>query len=213
MTEIKSIIFDLGGVILNLDYSKTEDEFKKIGVLHFKELYSQKKQTVLFDDFEKGKIKPEEFISSFKESENLKIKEIDFINAWNAMLLEIPIKKLQFIGGLKKDYKIFLLSNTNEIHIKKFEDDLKKNNILEQFYKCFDKIYYSSRMGKRKPDENCFNQVLEENGLVAENTFFIDDSIQHIEGAVKAGIKTFHLEKNKSILDLVPDIIQSKHHL
>lgn len=199
-------------MILNLNYSKTEDEFKKIGVLNFKEFYSQKKQTLLFDDFEKGKIKPEEFISSFKESENLKIKEIDFINAWNAMLLEIPIEKLQFIEGLKKDYKIILLSNTNEIHIKKFEDDLKKNNMLEQFYKCFDKIYYSSRMGKRKPEENCFNQVLEENGLIAENTLFIDDSIQHIEGAKKAGIKTFHLEKNKSILDLVPDIIQSKHH-
>ncbi|MDC0520579.1 HAD family phosphatase [Flavobacteriales bacterium] len=212
MTEIKSIIFDLGGVILNLNYSKTEDEFKKIGVLNFKEFYSQKKQTLLFDDLEKGKIKPEEFISSLKESENLNIKEIDFINAWNAMLLEMPIEKLQFIEGLKKDYKIILLSNTNEIHIKKFEDDLKKNNMLEQFYKCFDKIYYSSRMGKRKPEENCFNQVLEENGLIAENTLFIDDSIQHIEGAKKAGIKTFHLEKNKSILDLVPDIIQSKHH-
>ena len=212
MTEIKSIIFDLGGVILNLNYSKTEDEFKKIGVLNFKEFYSQKKQTLLFDDFEKGKIKPEEFIKSFKESENLKIKEIDFINAWNAMLLEIPIEKLQFIDGLKKDYKIILLSNTNEIHIKKFEDDLKKNNMLEQFYKCFDKIYYSSRMGKRKPEENCFNQVLEENGLIAENTLFIDDSIQHIEGAKKVGVKTIHLEKNKSILDLVPDIIQSKHH-
>ena len=212
MTEIKSIIFDLGGVILKLNYSKTEDEFKKIGVLNFKEFYSQKKQTLLFDDFEKGKIKPEEFISSFKESENLKIKEIDFINAWNAMLLEIPVKKLEFIDALKKDYNVFLLSNTNEIHISKFEDDLKKNNMLNQFYKCFDKIYYSSRMGKRKPEENCFNQVLEENGLIAENTLFIDDSIQHIEGAKKAGIKTFHLEKNKSILDLVPDIIQSKHH-
>ena len=123
-----------------------------------------------------------------------------------------PIEKLQFIDGLKKDYKIILLSNTNEIHIKKFEDDLKKNNMLEQFYKCFDKIYYSSRMGKRKPEENCFKQVLKENGLIAENTLFIDDSVQHIEGAKKAGIKTFHLEKNKSILDLVPDIIQSKHH-
>ena len=211
MNEIKSIIFDLGGVILNLDYSKTENEFKKFGILHFKELYSQKKQTLLFDDFEKGKINPKEFISFLKEAENLKIKEIDFINAWNAMLLEIPIEKLQFINGLKKDYKIFLLSNTNEIHIKKFEKDLKKNNMLEQFYKCFDKIYYSSRMGKRKPEKNCFNQVLEENGLIAENTLFIDDSIQHIEGAEKAGIKTFHLEKNKSILDLVPDIIQSIH--
>ena len=213
MNEIKSIIFDLGGVILNLDYSKTENEFKKFGVLHFKELYSQKKQTLLFDDFEKGKIKPKEFISSLKESENLKIKEIDFINAWNAMLLEIPIEKLQFINGLKKDYKIFLLSNTNEIHIKKFEDDLKKKNMLEQFYKCFDKIYYSSKMGKRKPDENCFNQVLEENGLVANNTLFIDDSIQHIEGAKKVGIKTFHLGKNKSIVNLFPDIIRLKHRL
>jgi putative hydrolase of the HAD superfamily len=212
MTEIKSIIFDLGGVILNLDYSKTAIEFKKIGVLHFKKLYSQKKQTLLFDDFEKGKIKPEEFISSLKNSENLKIKEIDFINAWNAMLLKIPIEKLKFINGLKKDYKIFLLSNTNEIHIKKFEEDLKKSNMLKQFYNCFDKIYYSSRMGKRKPEKSCFNQVLEENGLIAENTLFIDDSIQHIEGAKKAGIKTFHLEKNKSILDLVPDIIQSKRH-
>ena len=212
MTEIKSIIFDLGGVILNLDYSKTAIEFKKIGVLHFKKLYSQKKQTLLFDNFEKGKIKPGEFISSLKDSENLKIKEIDFINAWNAMLLEIPIEKLKFIYGLKKDYKIFLLSNTNEIHIKKFKEDLKKNNMLKQFYNCFDKIYYSSRMGKRKPEKSCFNQVLEENGLMAENTLFIDDSIQHIEGAKKAGIKTFHLEKNKSILDLVPDIIQSKYH-
>ena len=213
MNEIKSIIFDLGGVILNLDYSKTENEFKKFGILHFKELYSQKKQTLLFDDFEKGKINPKEFISFLKEAENLKIKEIDFINAWNAMLLEIPIEKLQFINGLKKDYKIFLLSNTNEIHIKKFEDDLKKKNMLEQFYKCFDKIYYSSKMGKRKPNENCFNQVLEENGLVANNTLFIDDSIQHVEGAKKVGIKTFHLGKNKSIVNLVPDIIQSKHHL
>ena len=212
MNEIKNIIFDLGGVILNLDYIKTENEFKKIGVLHFKELYNQKKQTVLFDDFEKGKIKPEDFISFFKESENLKIKEIDFINAWNAMLLEIPVEKLEFIENLKKNYKIFLLSNTNEIHIKKFENDLRKNNMLKQFYKCFDKIYYSSRMGKRKPDENCFNQVLEDNELSPENTLFIDDSIQHIEGAKKTGIKTFHLENNKSILDLVPDIIQSKHH-
>ncbi len=83
--------------------------------------------------------------------------------------------------------------------------------MLELFYKCFDKIYYSSRMGKRKPDENCFKQVLEENGLMANKTLFIDDSIQHIQSAKVAGLKTFHLEKNRSIIDLVPDIIQSKH--
>ena len=212
MNKIKNIIFDLGGVILNLDYAKTVDEFKKIGLLNFQDLYSQKMQNILFDDFEKGEVSSAEFISCLIDSENLKIKEIDFINAWNAMLLEIPIKKLEFINSLKKDYKVFLLSNTNEIHIYKFEDDLKKNNMLNQFYKCFDKVYYSSRMGKRKPEENCFKQVLEENQLVPQQTLFIDDSIQHIKGAKRVGIETFHLKKNKSIIDLVPDIIQSKLH-
>ena len=212
MNKIKNIIFDLGGVILNLDYTKTVDEFKKIGLLNFQDLYSQKMQNILFDDFEKGEVSSAEFISSLIDSENLKIKEIDFINAWNAMLLEIPVKKLEFIDALKKDYKVFLLSNTNEVHINKFEDDLKKNNMLNQFYKCFDKVYYSSRMGKRKPDENCFKQVLEENQLVPQQTLFIDDSVQHIKGAKRIGIETFHLEKNKSIIDLVPDIIQSKLH-
>ena len=212
MNKIKNIIFDLGGVILNLDYTKTVDEFKKIGLLNFQDLYSQKMQNILFDDFEKGEVSSAEFISYLIDSENLKIKEIDFINAWNAMLLEIPMKKLEFIDALKKDYKVFLLSNTNEIHINKFEDDLKKNNMLNQFYKCFDKVYYSSRMGKRKPDENCFKQVLEENQLVPQQTLFIDDSVQHIKGAKRIGIETFHLEKNKSIIDLVPDIIQSKLH-
>ena len=212
MNKIKNIIFDLGGVILNLDYTKTVDEFKKIGLLNFQDLYSQKMQNILFDDFEKGEVSSAEFISSLIDSENLKIKEIDFINAWNAMLLEIPVKKLEFIDALKKDYKVFLLSNTNEIHINKFEDDLKKNNMLNQFYKCFDKVYYSSRMGKRKPEENCFKQVLGENQLVPQQTLFIDDSIQHIKGAKRVGIETFHLEKNKSIIDLVPDIIQSKLH-
>ena len=212
MNKIKNIIFDLGGVILNLDYNKTVDEFKKIGLLNFQDLYSQKMQNILFDDFEKGEVSSAEFISCLIDSENLKIKEIDFINAWNAMLLEIPVKKLEFIDALKKDYKVFLLSNTNEIHINKFEDDLKKNNMLNQFYKCFDKVYYSSRMGKRKPEENCFKQVLEENQLVPQQTLFIDDSIQHIKGAKRVGIETFHLKKNKSIIDLVPDIIQSKLH-
>ena len=212
MNKIKNIIFDLGGVILNLDYNKTVDEFKKIGLLNFQDLYSQKMQNILFDDFEKGEVSSAEFISCLIDSENLKIKEIDFINAWNAMLLEIPIKKLEFINSLKKDYKVFLLSNTNEIHIYKFEDDLKKNNMLNQFYKCFDKVYYSSRMGKRKPEENCFKQVLGENQLVPQQTLFIDDSIQHIKGAKRVGIETFHLKKNKSIIDLVPDIIQSKLH-
>ena len=212
MTKIKNIIFDLGGVILNLDYSKTDKEFHKLGLNNFSKLYSKKKQSKIFDDFEKGRFSAEKFIFLIKQSENLKVKDSDFINAWNAMLLEIPKERMEFIKRLKKDYNIYLLSNTNEIHIKKFEADLRKNNWLRDFQDCFDQVYYSSNMGMRKPDYDCFNKVLEDHNLKAHETLFIDDSVQHIEGAKKVGINAYLLNKEDSILRLVPDIIQSELH-
>ena len=212
MTKIKNIIFDLGGVILNLDYSKTVKEFYKLGLINFEKLYSQKKQSKIFDDLEKGKFSAEKFIFLITQSEKLQIKESDFINAWNAMLLEIPNERIEFIKKLKKDYNIFLLSNTNEIHIKKFETDLSKNNCLKDFQNCFNQIYYSSNMGMRKPDNNCFNKVLEDHNLKANETLFIDDSAQHIEGAKSVGINAVLLKKEATILQLVPDITQSKLH-
>ena len=212
MTKIKNIIFDLGGVILNLDYSKTDKEFHKLGLNNFSKLYGKKKQSKIFDDFEKGRFSAEKFIFLIKQSENLKVKDSDFINAWNAMLLEIPKERMEFIKRLKKDYNIYLLSNTNEIHIKKFEADLRKNNWLRDFQDCFDQVYYSSNMGMRKPDYDCFNKVLEDHNLKAHETLFIDDSLQHIEGAKKVGINAYLLNKEDSILRLVPDIIQSELH-
>ena len=212
MTKIKNIIFDLGGVILNLDYTKTDKEFHKLGLNNFSKLYSKKKQSKIFDDFEKGRFSAEKFIFLIKQSEKLKIKDSDFRNAWNAMLLEIPKERMEFIKRLKKDYNIYLLSNTNEIHIKKFEADLRKNNWLRDFQDCFDQVYYSSNMGMRKPDYDCFNKVLEDHNLKAHETLFIDDSLQHIEGAKKVGINAYLLNKEDSILRLVPDIIQSELH-
>ena len=212
MTKIKNIIFDLGGVILNLDYSKTDKEFHKLGLNNFSKLYSKKKQSKIFDDFEKGRFSAEKFIFLIKQAEKIKIKDSDFVNAWNAMLLEIPKERMDFIKRLKKDYNIYLLSNTNEIHIKKFEADLRKNNWLRGFLDCFDQVYYSSKMGMRKPDYDCFNKVLEDHNLKAHETLFIDDSVQHIEGAKKVGINAYLLNKEDSILRLVPDIIQSELH-
>ena len=212
MTKIKNIIFDLGGVILNLDYTKTDKEFHRLGLNNFSKLYSKKKQSKIFDDFEKGRFSAEKFIFLIKQSEKLKIKDSDFINAWNAMLLEIPKERMEFIKRLKKDYNIYLLSNTNEIHIKKFEADLRKNNWLRDFQDCFDQVYYSSNMGMRKPDYDCFNKVLEDHNLKSHETLLIDDSVQHIEGAKKVGINAYLLNKEDSILRLVPDIIQSELH-
>ena len=210
MSEIKNIIFDLGGVILNLNYQATTDAFKKLGVKNFQQLYSQKQQTELFNNFEKGLINSEKFILQLQKTTALKEKQI--INAWNAMLLDLPKKRLDFILSLKSNYNTYLLSNTNEIHIEYFESQLSKNNQLALFKKCFSKIYYSSRIGDRKPNESCFDKVIKENNLIPKETLFIDDSIQHIRSANKIGIKTYLMEQNKSIIDLFPDIVQQALH-
>ena len=130
MKEIKNIIFDLGGVLLNLDYSRTIREFQKLGIVNFEKLYSQKNQSSIFDDLETGKINPQDFISNIDTFSTKKTDEKDIIVAWNAMLLDLPPERLNFIKSLKAKYKIFLLSNTNEIHIDSFEKRLQSNNLL-----------------------------------------------------------------------------------
>ena len=128
------------------------------------------------------------------------------------MLLEINTKKLDYLlSTLKERFRIFLLSNTNEIHISKFEGVLAKKNELKKFYDCFEKMHYSSRLSLRKPNVDCFKTVLEINQLNSSETIFIDDSIQHIEGALKCGIKAY-LFQQTILLDWLPDIIQPKHH-
>jgi len=128
------------------------------------------------------------------------------------MLLDLPKERLEFILSLKSNYNTFLLSNTNEIHIECFENQLSKKNHLSLFSNCFDKIYYSCRMKDRKPNASCFKKVLRENNLSPKETLFIDDSIQHINTAKKMEINTYLMEQNKSIIDLFPDIIQQAHH-
>ncbi len=211
MSGIKNVIFDLGGVILNLNYQATINSFRELGISNFDNLYSQKQQSELFNNFEKGIISSKTFIAEIQKINNLKDQQI--INAWNAMLLDLPVPRLKFIYNLKKDYKIFLLSNTNEIHIECFENQLIKNNQLELFKGCFDKIYYSSRIKDRKPNVSCFNKVITENNLNPIETLFIDDSIQHVNGAKKLGIKTHLVKQNSSIIDQFPDIIQQVLHL
>ena len=212
LASIKNIIFDLGGVILDLNYQATIDAFVEIGIKDFSSLYSQKEQKQIFDDFEIGKINSSQFILSIQSLTQNSISKDEIITAWNAMLLGINPKKLDYLLSIKERFRIFLLSNTNEIHISKFEGVLAKKNELEKFYDCFEKVHYSSRLSLRKPNVDCFKTVLEVNQLNASETIFIDDSIQHIEGALKCGIKAYLFPQNYAIQDWLPDIIQPKHH-
>ena len=205
MKNIKTIIFDLGAVILNINYQNTIDEFERLGIKNPNSFYSKKKQTNLFDKIETGEITEREFLLKLKkETTNGEVQQVK--HAWNAILLDLPENRIHLLQKLKEDYSIFLLSNTNSIHIFELERKLgtKKYN---KFYNLFDKVYYSYKIGFRKPHAEAFQLIIDENKLNANEILFIDDSPQHIKGAKKLGIKTRHLLENEDLTTLFPDII------
>jgi putative hydrolase of the HAD superfamily len=198
---IKNIIFDLGGVLINIDYHATEKAFKKAGIKNFDELFSQAKQTKLFDNLEKGLTDEVTFKDGLRLLSNVNFSDEVFEDAWNAMLLDFPKHRIELLQKVRNNYKTFLLSNTNEIHIPVFEHQLKQNYGITDFSQLFDKLYYSCRVGMRKPDREIFELVIQENNLIPSETLFIDDSIQHIQGAQMLGLYTLHLH-NRDVLEL-----------
>jgi epoxide hydrolase-like predicted phosphatase len=199
MQGIKNIIFDLGGVILNIDYKRPQEEFKKLGIKDVEILYSKQNQVELFDLLETGKISEKEFIQKIKESSDIEITDSEIITAWNSILLEFPLRRLQILQQLQLHYNMYLLSNTNEIHEKAFNEMLKIQCGYPSLALFFDRVYLSHRVGLRKPDPKIFELVINENNLKIEETLFIDDSLQHIESASKLGLKTIHLKDNMTM--------------
>ncbi len=199
MKGIKHIIFDLGGVLLNIDYNLTEQAFVATGIKNFSELYAQLHQSELFDRFEMGKMPREEFIAELMKAATQPVTEAQIINAWNAMLLDFPLRRLQILQQLHLYYDLFLLSNTNEIHEEAFNGIMQRTHGMPSIGVLFDKVYFSHRLGMRKPMKEIFLRVLDDNGLKPEETLFIDDSPQHVEGAKLLGIQTIYLEKGMTI--------------
>ena len=206
MKNSKAIIFDLGGVILNINYQNTIDKFSKLGVKNASAFYSKKMQSDLFNQIETGKITTEKFLSVLKKETN-KATIYQVEKAWNSMLLDLPKERIVLLKKLSQDYPIFLLSNTNAIHISAIKEYLGES-IYANFYSLFNKVYYSHEIGFRKPNKEAFQLILKENNLKANEVLFIDDSPQHIQGAKKLGIKTYHLKNREEITTLFAGRVQ-----
>lgn len=207
VNPINAIIFDLGGVLLDINYWLTIEAFNNLGCSDFESIYTQQKQSQLFDDFETGKVSSETFRKSLQKQMQFSISNVEFDNAWNKMLLQLPEQRIELLEKLNKKFSLFLLSNTNEIHIKAFKKIISSSIGYERFENCFKKVYFSSEIGNRKPNASCFEMVLSENKLSAAKTLFIDDSIQHVEGAYKIGIKTLLIESGEELVSIFPDTI------
>lgn len=199
---MKNIIFDLGGVILNIDYQLTEDEFVNQGIHNFGDLFSQMKQSDLFDRLETGKIGAREFCNELRQISGKELSDDQIIFAWNKMLLDLPKERLDLIENLQSKYNLFLFSNTNIIHLEAFNKIIQDQHGIPNIDGFFETAYYSHEFGRRKPHAESFQALLDKEGLNAEETIFIDDTKHHVEGANSIGINGIFLEKGKTILDL-----------
>jgi putative hydrolase of the HAD superfamily len=188
--KIDTIIFDFGDVFINLDKEATPLALKKLGL----EKWSSVIDSLNFN-FEKGLISRTDFLLGLnKLVPSASQKEV--LEAWNGVLLDFPMYRLEFLEELSKKFQLFLLSNTDSIHINHFRER-NGDDFYHRFYNCFVKVYFSYDLGMRKPDVEIYQFVLDENNLNPERTLFVDDNFDNIEGAKKTGLQVWHLQKGK----------------
>ena len=186
---IKNIVFDFGDVFINLDKKAPEQALAKMGIRHIDE-----EMNAWHNTYEKGLMTSEQLTENYlKKFPSL--TALSFKQAWNSIILDFPQHRLDWIMQLAKDktYRLFLLSNTNDLHI---EQVIKNMGALRysQFQNCFERFYLSQKINMRKPDLEIYDYVLQNDTLIAKETLFIDDTLLNTAAAASMGINTWHLE-------------------
>lgn len=198
---VKNIIFDLGGVLLNLDMKRTEDAFVNMGITNFNELFRIGHASSIFKEHEVGAISDAEFISRLQRMTGNRFDEKAVCGAWNALLCDFPPERIAFLQELKKKYRLFLFSNTNAIHHEYFSRQFR-DTFHFSLDDLFEKAWYSHVIGYRKPDVKAYEYVVKNSGIEAVETLFIDDALKNVEGAVAAGLQGYHLSPGRHIQDI-----------
>jgi len=203
MKAIKNIIFDLGGVLIHLEPKWTEAAFCALvgDKKEYARISSLLQEENIFNDFETGAIGETAFIEALQKYNPNTVTRAQLETAWNAMLLDIPTSGLDFVRALQNQgYRVYLLSNTNSIHLTEFKNIAREENGITDFDALFDKAYYSHLIGARKPNVGAFEYVLEDANLVASESLFIDDNAPNLVGARLAGMHTLWHSANTDIV-------------
>lgn len=202
ISSIHHVIFDLGGVIINLSEEKTLAGFSKLCGWDIGRLQIEMLSGDLHKNFEKGNITAAEFRNGVRDLLSIDSSDYQIDKAMNAMLLDIPKPRLELLESLRHTHQLFLLSNTNEIHWKRFNEILKETTGESTIDVYFQKAYYSHHVNLRKPDPKIFQLVLDENKLNPAETLFLDDNMDNLEGAQSLGINTVHIKNPAQLFEL-----------
>ena len=200
--KIKNIIFDLGGVILDIDETIVYKELEKMGI-STSELAQSKEFIDIMSKFDTGIYTAPTFRKKTKALLGQdKMTDQRFDAIWNAMLLDIPRERIEAIEKVKKHYKIFLMSNSNVIHYDLYVRDLQLRFGYNEFDELFNKSYFSFAEHLEKPDPRFFELILDHEGLLPEETLFIDDTAANIKVAKSLGINTYHISRDELVRNL-----------
>jgi epoxide hydrolase-like predicted phosphatase len=204
--KIKNIIFDLGDVILNIDVPIASKSFATLSGKEQSEILSIFKENDLFRQFETGKLDEAGFRNYVRDLlgfSDLSDEAID--TAWNSLLLDLPPERVELLQKLSENYRLFLLSNTSSIHITQVNKILEASTGIEKLDDLFEIVFLSYEMGLMKPDPQIYLNVLEQAGIEAEETLFLDDNLDNINAALKLGIDAIHVQKPLTILEYLKD--------
>jgi len=208
MVNIKNIILDLGGVIMDIDVKHTLKAFSRLGIKNIEQYFGHGFAASFFSDHEAGRISDEEFLKEIKKlliqeggDETVEISDEAVIDAWNALLLQFPPERIALLKEIRSKYRLFLFSNTNAIHYDKFRE-IYRDSFDGDLEDLFEKAYFSHSLGHRKPDTSGFELIIRENDLDPKQTLFVDDAFINVEGALKTGLKGLYLPPGFFITDI-----------
>jgi FMN phosphatase YigB (HAD superfamily) len=203
---IRNIIFDLGGVLLNIDPKKTIEAFGQLGM---QQLIGDKGLTYDHDIFylmEQGKITPEEFRNGVRKLLSGEVTDEQIDTAWTAMLLDFPGIRVKLVQKLRGEFTIYLFSNTNAIHVAKYQSNFRNEHGFE-VSSLFEKDFHSNEIGYRKPSPESFQEIIRLSGINPQESLFVDDSLQNVEAAIACGLKGYWLEPGQKVEEIFQEYL------
>ncbi len=203
--NFKNILFDLGGVILDINVQATLKQFYELGFPAELMQFPNSMTTDLYFRYETGKLDTEQFRNEIRKAAGIEMTDQAFDEAWNAMLVRFPEERIAMLKKLSKRYNLYMLSNTSSLHVKVFEK-MYLEVAGEPMQEVFKKIYYSHEIGWHKPDLEAWEYVLNDAHIKADETLFLDDNIHNIKASQELGFQAIHIHERIQLMSLGFDL-------
>lgn len=203
--HIKNILFDLGGVILDINVQATLKRFYELGFPANLMQYPHSMNTDLFFKYETGKLSAMEFRNEIRRVSGVNVSDKNFDEAWTAMILRIPAERSTLLKKLAERYALYMLSNTSDLHTPVFEKMFRETAGVDM-HNLFTNIYYSHEIGFHKPDREAWEYVIKDAGIKPEETLFLDDNIHNIKASQELGFMAIHIHERTHLMNLGFDL-------